>query len=166
MDFKNYKDNAKKLGIGGDYFKLDSGENKFRILTEPEPTASHYIAQGTKPAQCTQDPTCEYCAKGIKVSYKVILYVLDRKDNQVKLAELPWSIYKAIGELANSSEYGFKSLPPYDLIVIRSGEGKEVRYQTTPGRDETPVPANILEGKKPISEILQKKFSALSDLPF
>ena len=157
MDFKNFKDQGQKLGVGSsDYFKLEQGENRCRILTEAEPSITHFIGKGTKPAPCGPSP-CQYCAKGLKHTVRVMLYLLDRKDETIKLAELPWTVYKALGELANSSEYGFAKLPPYDLTIIRTGEGMDTSYSVMPGRNETPVPKKILDElatKKPVLEII------------
>ncbi len=159
MDFKSYKDEGKKLGISsGDFYKLQLGENKIRVLSNPEATVTHFINKTTAPAICGTG--CELCYKGVKQTFKVALYILDRADETIKFAELPWSIYKALGELANSSEYGFEGLPPYDLIVTKTGEGMDTRYAVTPGRNETPLTAaqkKELAAKKPVKEILAAK---------
>lgn len=154
MDFNSHKENAKKLGVGGEYYRLEDGENKFRILTMPEPTQSHYLGKGVKPASCT-GPGCKCCADGVKVVHKILLYVLDRRDGTAKPAEFPFSIYTALGELANGTEYSFTGLPPYDLIVMKSGKDLETKYAVTPGRDETPVDiTELLKGKKSIVDML------------
>ena len=158
MDFKNYRENSKKLGMGGDYYKLQDGENKVRLLTEPEPIFSHFSASGS--TTCPGDLLCPICKAGGKKTSRIMLYIIDRTDNDIKLAEFGWSVYKALGELANSSEYGFKDLPPYDVIIKKSGEGKETRYTTVPGRNEDPVPLNILEElktKKSVTDIILGK---------
>jgi len=157
MDFKSYKEESQKHGMGGGFYQLQPGENKVRILTSPEPSLSHFLGQGTKPARCIGQ-NCPYCAKEIKVSHKIMLYILDRKDGQVKLAEFPWSIFKSLGEMASSSEYGFKDLPPYDVVISKTGEGMETRYTLLAGRNEEPVSQDVLEklaSLKPIVEILR-----------
>ncbi len=159
MDFAQYKEEQKKLGIAsGDYYKLQSGENKIRILSKPEPTATHFLGKGISPAPCVEP--CKHCENGLKTNYKIALYLLDRSDEQIKFAELPWSVFRSLGELAISSEYGFKDLPPYDVIIVKSGEGMETRYAVTPGRNEKPLTAaqqKELASKKPVQEILAGK---------
>lgn len=161
MDFKNYKGESKKLGINtGDYYKLQTGENKIRILSAPEPTVTHFIAKGTAPVPCVTG--CDLCVAGNKRSFKIVLYILDRADETIKFAELPWGIFKALGELAASSEYGFEGLPPYDLIITKTGELLETKYVITPGRNEAPLTAaqiKDLAGKKPIKDVLANKFA-------
>ena len=163
MDFKSFKETSKKLGMGGDYYKLQDGENKVRILTEPEPIFSHFSASGS--TTCPGDLLCPICKAGGKKTAKIMLYIIDRTDNDIKLAEFGWSVYKALGELANSSEYGFSDLPPYDVIIKRTGEGKDTRYTTVPGRNEEPVSVSILEElktKKPVKEIIISKIKRSS----
>lgn len=174
MDFTKYKDESKRLGIStGDYYKLSQGENKLRVLTAPEAFAQHFIGKGIKPAPCTTG--CGYCLKGAKKGVKIALYILDRSDEVIKLAELPYSIFTGIGELAISSEYGFKGLPPYDLIITKTGEMLETKYSVMAGRNEAPITEaqkKELAGKKPILEYLKAKMTPetpvgemLHDLP-
>lgn len=177
MDFKNYSEHAKKLGVGqGGYYRLEDGENKLRVVSECEPSVSHFHDKKSYP--CTQEESCLYCKQGNKKTYKVLAYVVDRADEDVKLAELPWSVFKAIGELANSSEYGFEGLPPYDLVAKRTGEGMETRYMVMPGKNDKPITKEQeakLKKKKPVLEISMERITKaqdgdapafLEDLPF
>lgn len=155
MGFRDYKQVSKQYGVTGDYFKLQPGENPMRILTDPEPIFSHFHQDG--PVTCPGELTCPECKAGGRKTSKIMLYIVDRADDEVKLAELGWSVYKAIGELANSKDWGFEKLPHYDIIVNRSGEGKETRYTVTPSRNEKPITEEQkidLAKKKPIKEII------------
>lgn len=166
MDFKNYRQHSKEMGIAGGYFKLINGENKFRVLTSPEPYVSHFMGKGQPVLPCLQN--CDFCKKGYERTVKVIMYILDRTDNQIKLAELGWSIFKAIGELANSSEYGFESIPPYDLIIKRTGEGMQTRYIVTPSRNEIPLTEDQkseLANKTPVKQIISNRMEKIAALP-
>ena len=155
MKFSDFKQEGQKLGVGGSgYLRLESGENKIRILTGCEPIASHFLGKGSKPAACTMDDTCKFCLSGVKKTVKVLCYIYDYSDSIIKLAELAWSIFKQVGELAASSEYGYTDLPPYDIIVNKTGEGMETRYSVTPGRNDKPLDAEIMKELKEKKEIL------------
>lgn len=161
MDFKNYSTHAKELGIGGNgYYKLEEGENKVRIVSHAEPSISHFVNK--QAIYCPQTEDCAYCKENVKKTYRVLVYVVDRKDEEVKLAELPWSVFKAIGELANSSDYGFEGLPPFDLVIKRTGEGLETRYSLLPGRNDKPISQeqeSALKSKKPLTEIIGERLA-------
>ena len=161
MRFQDYRQEGQRLGIGGDYFKLEQGENKIRLLSPAEPSITHFLGIGQKAAPCVTG--CIHC-KSSKKTVKMMLYVLDRKDDKIKLAELPWSVFKIIGELAESSEYGFQDLPPYDLVITRTGEGMKTCYQVMPGRNQEPVSItlqNELATKKPVKEIIEARKAPL-----
>ena len=157
MKFTNYNTEAKKRGMGGDFFNLADGENRIRVLTEMESLTQHFMGEGIKPVACQGEPHCEHCANGKRPNTKVMLYVLDRMDNKIKLAKLPWSIYRELSTLAESSEWGFKNLPPYDIIIKKSGKGLQTEYAVSPSRNEDPLsPAQDqeLKDKKSIAEIV------------
>ena len=160
MNFKNYKDEGKKYGVGGVSFQLKEGENKIRILSHPEEIGNHFMGAGQMPAICTDIQTgkkCPYC-KTSKRIMKIKMYILDRADEQIKIATFSWSIYAQIGQLAESSEWGFESLPSYDLIITRTGTGKETRYGVIPTPNQKPITVDQqakLAKLKPIEELIQ-----------
>lgn len=157
--FTDFESEAKKQGLGGEYFRLQSGENKIRILTEAEPFKEHFVDNAPS-VMCVGEKRCGYCKAGSKASVKIMLYVLDRADEEIKLATMPFSIFKQLGELARSSEWGFDDLPPYDVMITKRGEGKETRYRTDAGRNSEPLDSmqlSKLRGKKPVKDILAAK---------
>ena len=157
--------------MGGDYFRLALGENKVRVLTEPEKIAIHYSPAERRSFLCTGD-VCPHC-KAKRPSHRIMLYVLDRADGKVKLAELPWSVFTALGELANTSEYAFKDIPPYDIIIMKSGEGLDTTYTVQAGRNESSLTAEQqaeLANKKQVKEIIAARRAkelekAVNDIP-
>ena len=157
MDFQNPEEEAKKLGLGGDYMKLADGENKLRVLCLPETVASHFLGAGQKPATCTMNDDCPFCKKGVKKSVKVLMYVLDREDETIKLGDFPWSIFTGLGDLAKNSEYAYKDLPPYDIMITKTGTGMETRYRVDACKNEDPLTeeqAEVFKNKKPIIQIV------------
>jgi hypothetical protein len=163
MRYTDYKAEAKKMGITkGDFFNLMPGENRVRILSQPEAYASHYIQSEKKFGICTMGADCFFCQKGISKSHKVMVYIVDRVDEEVKRADLPWSVFKSVAELSQSADYKFEDLPPYDIIITKTGEGMETRYSVVPGRNEEPITEmqkNNLSLMPDLSEVLLKRMS-------
>jgi len=146
MEFTDHEKEAKKKGIGGGgMFKFESGENRFRILSKPAYNASHY-AEG-KPVNCTGDDSCPLCKSGAQISHKALCYIFDAKAG-LTLANLPWSVYKGIGELATQTDWKFEGLPPYDIVINKTGEAKETRYGVMPTNGKEPISEGIMKELK------------------
>jgi hypothetical protein len=124
----------------GATFKLVTGENKIRVLTEPK-----YI---------------ETMFKG-NMSRKWLTYIIDRKDGQLKLFFMPKTIVKAIADYEDNEFYKFDKLPmPYDIIIKAQNAGTiEAEYLViaSPKREDlTPAEAEMLKNAKPIDEVISK----------
>lgn len=150
---KQQEEEARKDGYaqsgGGDWYKMVEGENRFRVLAEPE-----MIFEAFKIGICYTD--CGY-----EGTSKFLTYVLDRKDNKIKLAKLPYTVGTAIMGYEKDEEYKFEGFPmPYDIKVNAVGAGtKEVKYTVMAGRANTEVDSKTmadLEKKKPVAEIIRK----------
>lgn len=128
----------KEMGIGqcGDWFKIAEGDNRVRILTELTPYVSHY-----KVGACLGKADCPTCKEDpdAKPTVKFLCHLIDRKDNIIKLAQLPYSVAKSIGDYQDDPDYSFASAPmPYDVNIKAKGAGtKEVVYTViaSPKRD-------------------------------
>lgn len=129
-DYQNY------VSSSNDFMNLKQGENKLRIVSEFETFQAEF--QG-------------------KLKDRFMCYVIDRTDGQIKPFTTGASVFKQMGEHSVSSEYGFTDLPPYDVIIKKTGEGLDTEYLVTPARQDTPLTdeekKNISE-LKPISEII------------
>ena len=103
-----------------DYFKASEGENRFRLMSPMLPYEGYY--------------------KGIK-NFKMLCYVIDRKDETIKPYFMPYSIFKMIGAYQKNPEYAFEEVPmPYDLTLTAKNAGtKEVEYSLMAARTSTPV---------------------------
>lgn len=155
------KAEARQQGIaqegGGDWFKMNDGENRFRVLTEFEVIFKDY-----KEGICYTD-----C--GWQGTPKYMCYVAVREKDidgnerwEIKLAELPSTVGDAIVNLQVDEDYGFDSLPmPYDVKVNREKTGteaKDVKYHILPGK-ETELPAEVIEEldkKTAIPEVVKR----------
>jgi len=134
-------------GGRGDFFQFEKGENRLRILAQPKVIALHFSASGVKPEVCIGiDEGCphhvpdEKTKEVKKPSIKLATYILDRKDDKVKLAELPLSISYALNDLQKDSEYAFEGFPmPYDVKIISDPENPDpkAKYRLVAGRAQT-----------------------------
>lgn len=121
----------------GERFKFSEGANRIRILAEPE-----MIQEDYNYGICYKD-----C--GFKGSTKYLSWVLDLKDNKVKMMRIPYSIMNDVVSLMSSKDqgYGFESFPmPYNITVNAVGAGtKEVKYSVIPDRENTEVDPAIID---------------------
>jgi hypothetical protein len=150
---KRQEEEAKKEGYGGqgggDWYKFVEGDNRFRVLAEPE-----MIFEKFGVGICYTD--CGY-----EGNAKFLTYVLDRKDNKIKLAKLPYTVGTTIAGYEHDEEYKFETFPmPYDIKVVAVGAGtKEVKYTVMAGRANTevdPKTLSELQMKKSIADIIRK----------
>lgn len=141
--------NAEQYGVsaGGssDYFQFEKGENKIRILTHPgEATLGiHFFGKGEKAVVCIgKDEGCPYHKEGDNnPSVKLVSYVIDRKDENIKLAELPLSVGYALNDLQEDSDYQFSDFPmPFDVKIIHDPDNQDpkakYRLLASPKREE------------------------------
>ena len=137
-----------------DYFNLEEGDNTFRILAMPEQVFERYLPSAKKYEICYTD--CGY-----QGTPKFRVWVLDRKDNLIKIAKLPYTIGTLIAKYQTDEDYAFEDFPmPYDIKVNAKNAGtKEVEYTVTPRPQRTDVEASIMEEfaeKTPMAEIVAK----------
>jgi len=152
-EMKQQEQEAIKQGIvatSDDYYKFVEGENAFRALTKPD-----VFYEKFKVGVCYTD-----C--GFQGSPRFMLWVLDRKDNAIKLATVPSIIAKTIAGYQTDEDYAFDSFPmPYDIKVNAKGAGtKEVEYTITPRAKRDEVEAWVtgeLKKKNPTGEIIERK---------
>lgn len=140
--------NREHITKGGDWFAMQEGDNRVRILTEPQ-----IICEKYKVGICY--PGCGY-----EGTMKYLTWVLDAKDGKIKLMKIPLTVFEAISMNESDEDYGFDGFPmPYDISIKATGAGtKEVKYALNcrPKKD-IPV-AVITELKKlnSIPEIIEK----------
>jgi len=164
---------TKGKGGGSDFYSLQQGENRLRIVSKPAYIGKHFSGPGQQPIVCRgADEGCAGCIDGVKVSSKWLLWVIDRADSVIKQAELGYSIIKAINELGCSDQFGFESMPEYDLTINKKGSGLETEYSVLPDRADTPLTeeekANVSELDSPedIVESLKRPEEQTKTEPF
>jgi hypothetical protein len=135
------KQAEKDYGLGkGEYFKVQEGDNKIRILSPCIPHQSEF--KGT-------------------TTFRFVAWIIDRRDGKVKLYFMPTTIMNAIGSLQLDSDYAFDEVPmPYDINVRAKNAGvKEVEYTVIPSPNRTLLTEaeQIDFNSKPsIDEVVQK----------
>jgi hypothetical protein len=133
----------------GDWYKFEEGDNVFRVLSEPE-----MIFEKFKVGIC-------YTGCNYEGTSKFMTYVLDRKDNKIKIAKLPYNIGKTIAGYQLDEDYSFEGFPmPYDIKVSAKNAGtKEVEYNIIPKPKREEISSEITEELsklKSIPDIVQK----------
>lgn len=102
------------------YVKLTVGNNPLRIVSAFEVRPKTY--------------------KDGKKEIKYSCLCIDRKDQEVRLADFSKSIFLQIKDLANTPEYAFADVPNYDITINRIGSGQfDTKYKVIPARQNTPL---------------------------
>lgn len=145
------------------FLKLQNGKNVVRIVSEFESYGNHYIPAEKKSHICTGAATCKYCKEGDKAKIRFLLYVIDRStpvvDGQVdiKLLDIGYSIFDQIVDYSKAEDYGFDTIPNFDITIEKSGVGLTTEYKVIPQRNVTELTEEELaavEGLDPIEGIL------------
>lgn len=191
MKFNELGQVAQDYNIGGskgEWLRLEAGDNKVRILSEYEVLAKHWGSNKKSTVCVGKDHGCTFCkdkadieaelAKetdkikiealkkriaATKPSVKFLLWVIDRKDNKPKIAELGWTIINAIGELQKDEEYGFQELPEYDVNIKKTVKGSgtqpsDIEYTLVPSRINkplTPEELTQLKSLTPVADVVK-----------
>lgn len=161
MSFKNYQKVGEKYGINSDtnWFKLQEGPNKLRLVSEFEDYGSHFDQKLNKTIICLGKDNCDYCKAGEKPRVQFKGWAINREDNTFKLLTIGYKVYQQIGEYANSEEYGFENIPGYDITINKSGTGLGTKYTVLPDRKDTSLTDGEIDNINqlaPVSDILEK----------
>jgi hypothetical protein len=141
----------KQPGSGGGprkdlYMRLESGENRLRIITKP----FQYLVHRYKPAPEApgfgeriysslphgSDPVMDKTKE--KPKRRWLIGVIDRKTQSYKILDMGTSVFKGIQELVKDEDWGEPSM--YDISIKVDKNGGATGYYTV-----------IPKGKKPLS---------------
>lgn len=146
-----------------DWLNLKEGSNKIRVVSDFADYGTHAIKEGNKfqSVVCIgKENHCPYCEKGLPVKVQFLGWVIDRNDGQVKLLRIGWKIYEQLKKFQESEEYGFETLPSYDIDIVKTGTGLDTRYNIIPSRKDSPLTdeekALIVAKIKEPQEIIEK----------
>lgn len=122
---------------GGDFFKLTTGDNKFRILTDAVVGKEGWkdnkpFRRGGADATIDADEVdMDQKTKKPKINDFMAFYVYNHNDSKIQIASFTQSgIKKAIVEYAGDEDWGHPS--KYDITVNKTGEGLTTKYTVKP----------------------------------
>ena len=132
--FKDFKSVLASKGIGGGFLELEPGENRIRIVSDFVDYVDVF----------TDKKTGE-----VKNLNKFMCWAINRKSGAVQPFTFGPMIFEGIGNLAVSSEYGFDGLPPYDMIISKTGSGLDTEYAVVAARNNTELtPEEVIAVEK------------------
>lgn len=146
-------EDKKKEGGGGAYFNIVEGPQQFILLSEFARLAQVWDGKKYRPAE----------EGDTNVSIKGVCWVA--QDGVIKQAKMPYTVVKAIRELAEDEAWEFTEFPfPHVLTLKAKNVGtKEARYSITPSPKKVDIPAAILEElkKKPTPESIVERIKGV-----
>jgi len=150
----SWNDVEKTKSGGGEYYSLEQGENKVRLLSDPVRVMKLY-----DPATKKSKIAFANCGYSAESKPRWIAYVLNYRNNQIELGEFAHSIMKQVLEYKNNEDYAFETSPmPYDITIKKTGELLDTEYTVMPARQNSDIDPAILDElkkKKTCSDIKQ-----------
>ena len=150
------------IGGSGEWYNLDEGDNKIRIISTMEVLAKHFDPASKKSFVCFgKNAGCPWCKQENKPQIKFMMYVIDRKDEIIKIASFGYKIISAIEGYKNNKEYAFDVLPEYDITITKTktgSEAKDVEYSVIPARSNTSLTE---EEEKEIEKVMKNPIAGI-----
>jgi hypothetical protein len=117
-----------------DFFVIQPGENKLRLVSEFEERFVHWDAEANRSISVK---SIDDLRNGEEPRRRYIAYAIDRADGQIKMLEVGASVIKQLQELQASDDYKFDSIPAYDLTIKKTGQKLDTRYNLIPARENS-----------------------------
>lgn len=120
-----------------DFMQLEQGDNKGRILSNPQQFAVHWVVDETgkkRKVNCatTGCPVCLRGQDGDKAQPRWLIKFYNRKENKVQLLEITSQVVNGVKDLVEDPEWG--PVTDYDVNVKRGTPGSQPLYKVVPGR--------------------------------
>ena len=124
-------------GGASDFMRLDEGDNKGRVLSNPAQFAVHWVVDETgkkRKVGCagTGCPVCQRGQDGDKPQARWMIKFFNRKESRVQLLEISSQVLKGILDLVKDSDWG--PVTEYDINIKRAAPGTQPLYNVNPGR--------------------------------
>jgi len=128
-----WQDVIKTENNNSGFLTFKEGDNKVRIVSEPEPRMQHWL--GKRPIPCVGK--CKLCADNLKVRTSHMFHVIDRETGEFKIMGTGVTVANAMRELKESDDYSFDSIPDYDITIKRTGLGLDTEYTVLAARNNS-----------------------------
>lgn len=120
-----------------DFMVLAQGDNKGRVLSNPQQFYVHWLNDETgqkRKVGCAVE-SCPVCKRGQdtdKAQTRWLIKFLDRTDSRIKLLEISSQIFKGIKTLVGDPDWG--PVTDYDINVKRGPKGAQPLYTVVPSK--------------------------------
>ncbi len=120
-----------------DFMQLEQGDNKGRILSNPQQFAVHWVVDETGKKRKVNCATtgCPVCLRGQdtdKPQARWLIKYYNRKESRVQLLEITSQVVNGVKDLVNDPEWG--TVTEYDVNIKRGTPGSQPLYKVVPGR--------------------------------
>jgi len=171
MKWEDFDEATKEYGGKSEFYQMEEGSNKCRVVSAPEVLAQHW--KSNKPIICVGlNQGCLECQKGIgapdklwKPVVRFLMNVIDRKDDQVKMAQFGWTIANFLRDFKKNPQYAWEGdIMPYDITINKTRTGTrptDIEYSVIADRNNIELTENekvrIHEAKTPAQVIAALK---------
>lgn len=162
FDSETYKEVSREYGTTSEFFRPKDGDNRIRVLSGYEPLAKHWFEINGKKTQKVcfgKDKGCSFHRKEDQpVKAQFLLWIIDREDEIIKIYEAGWTFIKYLTDIKNDADYGYETLPDYDIKIKKTGQGFATEYTFTPSPKKplTDEEMTAFMDKNDITEIVEK----------
>lgn len=132
---------------GGKFLKFEEGDTKIRLVSEMEIVYKVFHGNTVESFKHRENATetakvspPDRSGKPARVTDRLVVWVINRTNGQIQLAELPASVGYAIADLDAKAGYEFdRDIPPYDIVVTADDSEPIRKYTILPSRENTPL---------------------------
>jgi hypothetical protein len=154
------------------FIKWEEGQNRIRIVSEPQKRWTQYLESDKKSIEC-QGRDCAYCAAGLKVNHDYFFMAISRSeqlanknpdgtpgDPSVKMCRFAPGLYGEYFELSQNPDWSFDSVPNFDVVVSRTGQKLLTKYTLTPcpAKDLSDRDKEAIKNSKTINDMMNELF--------
>ncbi len=148
------------------YFKPKEGTQKIRIVSEPQMLWKAFLAKKNDDGDraltfLTQEGAASFIpGKDEKPAKKLHgMWIIDRATGKFLIMEAGPMIMNGIKTFANDPDYGFDSIPPYDIKLTKSGTGFDTTYEVmnSPAAPLTDLEKDMVSKLEPLIDLYLKE---------
>lgn len=148
-------------GASADFMKLENGDNRIRIVSNPARINAHWekTIDGKNKKVICSGHDCPLCEKGERATARYQLLVIDRAEaDKIKVLDCGKQVMNAISTYSADPDYGDPT--KYDIKIKKEGSGRDTHYTAVAVPHKTPLTENE---QKMVSEA--KSLKELNKIP-